>query len=149
MTGEGTGLPAEVLLVEDNPGDVRLTREAFKEGKRRINLSVVPDGEQALAFLHRQGAHAAAPRPDLILLDLNLPRKGGREVLAEIKADARLRRIPVVVLSTSQAEPDVRACYDLHANCYLVKPIDLDQFLGVVRAIEDFWLTVVKLPRGE
>jgi CheY-like chemotaxis protein len=147
-TGRG-GRPVEVLLVEDSAGDVRLTREALKEGQIPVNLSVAPDGEQALAFLRREGPHAAAPRPDLILLDLNLPRKGGREVLAEIKADPHLRRIPVVVLTTSQAEPDVRASYDLHANCYIIKPLDLDQFMHVVRSIEDFWLTVVRLPRGD
>jgi chemotaxis family two-component system response regulator Rcp1 len=148
MSTTGDGQPIEVLLVEDNPGDVRLTREALKEGKTHVRLSVVHDGEEALAFLRRQGPHAAAPRPDLILLDLNLPRKGGREVLAAVKADCQLRRIPVVVLTSSQAEQDILASYDLNANCYITKPVDLDQFIGVVRSIEDFWLTVVKLPRG-
>ena len=146
MSTDGAGRPVEILLVEDNPGDVRLTREALKEGKIHVHLSVASDGEQALAFLRRQGPHAAAPRPDLILLDLNLPRKGGREVLAEIKADAPLRRIPVVVLTSSQAEQDILASYDLNANCYITKPVDLDQFLGVVKSIEHFWLQVVKLP---
>jgi CheY-like chemotaxis protein len=141
--------PVEILLVEDNPGDARLTREALKEGRLPVHLNVAADGESALAFLHRQGPYAQAPRPDLILLDLNLPRKGGHEVLAEIKADERLRRIPVVMLTSSQAEQDIRASYDLHANCYITKPVELDQFIRVVRSIEDFWLSVVKLPRGE
>jgi CheY-like chemotaxis protein len=141
--------PFEILLVEDNPGDVRLTRETLKEGKIHTHLSVAGDGEEALAFLRRQGPHEAAVRPDLILLDLNLPRKSGREVLAEIKADEHLRRIPVVVLTSSQAERDIAESYDLCANCYVTKPVDLDQFIKVVRSIEDFWLTVVKLPREE
>jgi CheY-like chemotaxis protein len=143
------GGPVEILLVEDSPGDVRLTREALKEGQLQVRLSVVGDGESALAFLHRQDPYAQAPRPDLVLLDLNLPRMGGHEVLARIKGDAGLRRIPVVMLSSSQAEQDVRASYDLHANCYIAKPVELDQFLRVVRSIEEFWLTVAKLPRGE
>jgi two-component system, chemotaxis family, response regulator Rcp1 len=138
--------PIEVLLVEDNPGDVRLTREALKEGKVRNNLHVAPDGVEALAFLRREGPHAGAPRPDLILLDLNLPRKSGREVLEEIKADASLRQIPVVILSSSEAEQDILRAYDLHANCYVTKPVDLDQFITVVKSIEDFWFTIVKLP---
>ncbi|HEX8671307.1 MAG TPA: response regulator [Longimicrobium sp.] len=138
--------PIEVLLVEDNPGDVRLTREALKEGKVSNNLHVAPDGVEALAFLRREGPHAAAVRPDLILLDLNLPRKGGREVLEEIKSDPALRHIPVVILTSSQAEQDIARAYDLHANCYISKPVDLDQFINVVRSIEDFWFTVVKLP---
>lgn len=136
----------DILLVEDNPGDVRLTREALKEAKLGNELHVVEDGVEAMAFLRRRGAHRNAVRPDLILLDLNLPLKNGREVLAEIKNDPKLRRIPVVVLTTSQAEADVVKAYDLHANCYITKPVDLDQFLTVVRAIEDFWLTIVKLP---
>jgi two-component system, chemotaxis family, response regulator Rcp1 len=136
----------EVLLVEDNPGDVRLTMEAMRESKVIVNLSVAPDGEEALAFLRRQGAHLGAPRPDLILLDLNLPRKDGREVLAEIKADADLRRIPVVVLTTSRAEEDILRTYDLHANCFITKPVDLDQFITVVASISDFWFSVVRLP---
>jgi CheY-like chemotaxis protein len=139
----------EVLMIEDNPGDVRLAREALKDSPLPARLSVVSDGDAGLDFLRRRRGHAAAPRPDLILLDLNLPGKSGREVLAEIKADPDLRRIPVVVLTSSQADEDVRASYDLHANCYVTKPMDLDQFLRVVRAIEDFWLTVVKLPRGD
>jgi two-component system, chemotaxis family, response regulator Rcp1 len=138
--------PVEILLVEDSPGDVRLTREALREGKIRNNLSVVPDGVEALAFLRREGRYAGAPRPDVILLDLNLPRKDGREVLAEVKADERLRRIPVVVLTTSRDEQDVLRSYDLHANCYITKPVDLDQFIAVVRSIETFWLTIVTLP---
>ena len=140
------GRPIEILLVEDNPGDVRLTQEAFKEGKVRNLLSVVYNGEEAMDFLHRDGRFASAPRPDIILLDLNLPRKDGREVLAEIKADSDLKRIPVVILTTSQAESDLIQTYDLHANCYIVKPVDLDQFINVVKTIEGFWLQVVKLP---
>lgn len=143
---EGEGRPAEFLLVEDNPGDVRLTREALRECKMSNNLSVVGDGVEALAFLRREGQYADAPRPDVILLDLNLPRKGGREVLAEIKADPQLRRIPVVVITSSEAEQDVVASYDLHVNCYVNKPVDLDQFIKVVRSISTFWLTIVKLP---
>ena len=149
MNGESLGRPIEILLVEDNPGDVRLTIEALKEGKVRNRLSVARDGVEALAFLRREGAHATAPRPDLILLDLNLPRLDGREVLAEIKVDARLRRIPVVVLTTSKAEEDILRTYDLHANCYINKPVDLDQFISVVRSIDDFWLSVVRLPGGD
>jgi CheY-like chemotaxis protein len=146
MSSQAVSRPVEVLLVEDNPGDVRLTREALREGKIRNNLHVARDGVEALAFLRRQGEHAGAPRPDLILLDLNLPRKDGREVLTEIKDDASLRQIPVVVLTSSQAEEDIIRAYDLHANCYISKPVDLDQFISVVRSIEDFWFTVVKLP---
>ena len=138
--------PVEILLVEDNPGDVRLTREALKEGKVRNNLYVTPDGVEALRFLRREGEHAQAVRPDLILLDLNLPRMDGREVLEVIKADPDLRHIPVVVLTSSQAEQDIVRAYDLHANCYVTKPVDLDQFIHVVRSIEDFWFTIVKLP---
>lgn len=146
MINEETGRSAEFLLVEDNPGDVRLTQEALKECKLSNNLSVVGDGVEALAFLRREGKYADAPRPDVILLDLNLPRKGGREVLAEIKADPVLRRIPVVVITSSEAEQDVLASYDLHVNCYVNKPVDLDQFIKVVRSIGTFWLTIVKLP---
>jgi chemotaxis family two-component system response regulator Rcp1 len=138
--------PVEILLVEDSPGDVRLTMEALKEAKVLNNLSVASDGVEAMAFLNREGAFAKAPRPDVILLDLNLPKKDGREVLAEIKADPSLRRIPVVVLTTSRAEEDVIRAYDLHANCYITKPVDFKQFLEVVQSVEDFWLTVVKLP---
>ena len=136
----------EILLVEDNPADVRLTQEALKEAKVVNRLSVVMDGEEAMAFLRREGRHAEAPRPDLILLDLNLPRKDGREVLAEVKADERLRRIPVVILTTSKSEEDVLRSYDLHANCFISKPVGLEQFLRVVESIEDFWLSVVRLP---
>ena len=146
MATEQLGRPVEILLVEDNPGDVRLTSEALQEGKIWNRLSVAPDGVEALAFLRREGTHVAAPRPDVILLDLNLPKKDGREVLAEIKSDADLRRIPVVILTTSKAEEDIVKTYDLHANCYITKPVDLAQFLSVVKAIEDFWLCVVKLP---
>jgi two-component system, chemotaxis family, response regulator Rcp1 len=138
--------PVEILLVEDNPGDVRLTIEALKEGRVSNRVTVVGDGEEALACLRKQGKYAHAARPDLVLLDLNLPRKGGQEVLAEVKADPDLRRIPVVVLTTSQAEQDILRSYDLNANCYITKPVELGQFLAVVRSIEDFWLTVVKLP---
>ena len=134
--------PIEILLVEDNPADVRLTQEALREGKVRNNLHVARDGEEALAFLRREGE----PRPDLILLDLNLPRRDGREVLQEIKSDPRLKTIPVVVLTTSGAEADIVKSYSLHANCYITKPVDLDQFITVVKSIDDFWLTIVKLP---
>ena len=139
----------EILLVEDNPGDVRLTQEVFKEGKIRNKLNVAWNGEEALAYLHREGRFAQAPRPDIILLDLNLPRKGGREVLAEIKTDPGLKCIPVVILTTSQAEQDIVESYNQHANCYIVKPVELDQFINVVRTIEGFWLQIVKLPPGE
>jgi CheY-like chemotaxis protein len=133
-------------LVEDNPGDVRLTREALKEGKILNDLSVVGDGVEALAYLRREDGYAGAERPDLILLDLNLPKKDGREVLEEIKGDGDLKKIPVVVLTTSAAERDILKAYDLHANCYITKPVDLGQFIKVVQLIEDFWLTIVKLP---
>ncbi len=136
----------EILLVEDNEGDVRLTREALKEGRIRNRLSVVQDGEQALAFLRREGVHADAPRPDLILLDLNLPRLDGREVLAAIKNDPALKSIPVVVLTSSRTEQDLLRAYDLHANCFITKPVEFEQFIEVVRSIEDFWLTIVVLP---
>jgi len=138
----------QILLVEDNPGDVRLTVEALKDGKIHNHLNVASDGEEALAFLRRQGQYAHAPRPDLILLDLNLPKKDGREVLKEIKQEKNLKRIPVVILTTSTAEKDIIKTYDLHANCYINKPVDFDQFTSVVKSIEDFWFTVVKLPRG-
>ena len=138
--------PIEILLVEDNPGDVRLTREALKSGKVWSNLHVVEDGEAVLTFLQRQGSYTYAPRPDLILLDLNLPKRDGREVLSIIKADENLKRIPVVVLTTSQAEEDILKAYNLNANCYITKPVDFDQFLKVVRVVEEFWLTIVKLP---
>ena len=141
--------PVEILLVEDSPGDARLTVEAFKGGKFSNHLHVVEDGVEAMAFLRREGKYADAVSPDLILLDLNLPKKDGREVLKEIKADEHLKRIPVVVLTISTAEQDIIKSYDLYANCYITKPVDLDQFLKAVRAIEDFWLTIVKLPRRE
>jgi chemotaxis family two-component system response regulator Rcp1 len=140
--------PIDILLVEDNPGDVRLIREAFHGGKVLNQLSTVSDGFQALAFLRKQGSYAQANRPDLILLDLNLPRKDGREVLGEIKADPNLRRIPVVIVTSSQAEEDILKSYNTYANCYVTKPVDLEKFVAVVRSIEDFWLTIVKLPRG-
>ena len=146
MSKQTFGNLVEILMVEDNPGDVRLTQEALKEGKVRNKMHVVGDGVEALAFLRREGQYADAPRPDLILLDLNLPRRNGREVLAEIKEDPDLRRIPVVILTISQAEEDILKTYDLHANCYITKPVDLDQFIKVVKSIEDFWLTIVKLP---
>ena len=139
--------PIRILLVEDSPGDVRLTIEALKDGKVRNDLSIVGDGVEALAFLKGEGKYAEAPRPDLILLDLNLPRMDGRELLAIIKQDEKLKRIPVVVLTTSEAEADVLRVYDLNANCYITKPVDLDKFITVIKAIEDFWLTIVKLPR--
>ena len=138
--------PIEILMVEDNPSDVRLTIEAFKDAKVRNRMHVVVDGEDAMEFLRREGRYSDAMRPDLILLDLNLPKKNGREVLAEIKADPELRRIPVVVLTTSDDERDIMAAYDLHVNAYVKKPVDLDQFIKIVEAVEDFWLTVVKLP---
>ena len=140
--------PVEILLVEDNPGDVRLTREALREGKVYSNLHWAKDGVEALDFLRRQGAHRDAPRPDIILLDLNLPKKDGREVLSDIKNDDALKHIPVVVLTTSKAEEDVLRSYELHANCYVTKPVDLDKFIVVVRSIDRFWLTVVTLPPG-
>ncbi|MFQ5874889.1 MAG: response regulator [Dehalococcoidia bacterium] len=140
------GRPIEILLVEDNPGDVRLTQEAFKDAKVLNNLSLTWDGVEAMAFLRHEGKYAEAPHPDLVLLDLNLPKKDGRQVLAEIKTDEHLRGIPVVILTTSKAEQDIVKTYDLHANCYITKPVDLDQFIAVVRAIEDFWFAIVKLP---
>jgi chemotaxis family two-component system response regulator Rcp1 len=140
------GKPIEVLLVEDNPGDIRLTQEAFKEGKVRNNLHIATDGVEAMDFLKKVGDKSESPRPDLILLDLNLPRKDGREVLAEIKNDEDLKTIPVVILTTSRADEDILKTYRLHANCYITKPVDLEQFLNVVQTIENFWLTMVKLP---
>lgn len=138
--------PIDILLVEDSSADVRLTREALKEAKVLNALHIAPDGVEALAFLRKQGQYASSPRPDLILLDLNLPKKDGREVLAEVKADDRLKGIPVVVLTTSRAEEDVVRTYNLHANAYITKPVDLKQFLEVIHAIEEFWLAVVTLP---
>jgi len=136
----------EILLVEDNPGDVRLTKEALKEAKVGNYLHVVEDGVAAMQFLRHEGEYHDVPRPDLILLDLNLPKKDGREVLEEIKADDSLKTIPVVVLTTSHAEEDIVRSYNLHANCYVTKPVDLDQFIRIVKSIEDFWLTIVRLP---
>ena len=141
--------PIQILLVEDNPGDVRLTREVLKDGRINNTLNVVEDGVEAMAFLRRQGAYADAGQQDLVLLDLNLLKKDGREVLAEMKADPVLRRIPVIILTTSSAELDILGAYDLYANCYITKPVDLDQFTKVVRSIEDFWLSIVKLPGGK
>jgi two-component system response regulator len=140
--------PIEILLIEDNPGDVDLTREALENNKLRNNLHVVRDGEEAMAFLRHEGKYAGVPRPGLVLLDLNLPRKNGREVLAEMKSDENLKRIPVVVLTSSQAEEDIHKTYNLHANCYVTKPIELNHFIKVVQAIEDFWLTIVELPHN-
>ncbi len=138
--------PVEMLLVEDNPGDARLAIEALKDAKVHNNLSWVQDGVEAMAFLRREGEYSDAPRPDVILLDLNLPKKDGREVLADVKANEELRRIPVVILTVSGAEEDIVKTYNLHANCYIRKPIDLDQFIKVVKAIKDFWLSIVILP---
>lgn len=140
------GRPVEFLLAEDNPGDVRLTKEALRESKISNNLNVAPDGVEAMAFLRREGKYANAPRPDVILLDLNLPKKDGREVLAEVKADPSLRLIPVVIITSSEAEQDVLKTYELHANCYVTKPVDLEQFIKVIQSIETFWLTIVTLP---
>ena len=138
--------PIEILLVEDNPGDVRLTKEALREGKVYSNLHTVKDGVEAMEYLRREGKYKDVPRPDIILLDLNLPRKDGREVLEEIKSDDEFKRIPVVVLTTSKAEEDVLRTYNLHANCYVTKPVDLEKFMVVVKTIDSFWLTVVTLP---
>ena len=142
-----TAVPIQILLVEDNPGDVRLTREALRDAKVHNNVSVAYDGVEAMAFLRKEGRYAEAPRPDLILLDLNLPKKSGREVLEEIKRDDRFKHIPVVILTTSQAEQDVLESYRLRANAYVTKPVDLEQFLKVVKSIEQFWLEIVKLSR--
>jgi len=139
--------PIEILLAEDNPGDARLTVEGFKDAKVRNNISIVEDGKEALAFLRQEGRYANAVFPDLILLDLNMPKMDGREVLAEIKADERLRQIPVLVFTVSSAEKDILEAYDLHANAFITKPIDLDEFITVVKSLEQFWLTIVKLPQ--
>jgi CheY-like chemotaxis protein len=141
--------PLDILLIEDNPADVRLTQEAFRDAKVQNRLHVVGDGVEAMAFLRRQGTFSSLPCPDLIILDLNLPRKDGREVLAEIKCDDALKHIPVIALTTSQAEEDITKAYDLHVNCYITKPPDLDQFFAVIRSIEDFWLKVVRFPSKE
>jgi two-component system, chemotaxis family, response regulator Rcp1 len=148
MSKGSVGAMVDILLVEDNEGDARLAKEAMRDSKIMNTMHHVSDGEEAMAFLRREGEHAGAPRPDLILLDLNLPKKDGRQVLAEIKGDEDLMRIPVVILTVSSAEEDILKTYNLHANCYITKPIDLDQFLKVVRSVEDFWLTIVKLPNG-
>ncbi|MEM7130681.1 MAG: response regulator [Chloroflexota bacterium] len=147
MRHNAMGRPIEVLMFEDNPDDILLTQEALVETKVHVNLNVVQDGVEGLAFLRRQGRYTDVPRPDLILLDLNLPKKDGREVLAEIKTDASLKLIPVVVLTTSEADEDILKAYALHANCYITKPVDLNQFIRVVKMIEDFWMTIVKLPQ--
>jgi CheY-like chemotaxis protein len=139
----------QILLVEDNPGDIRLTQEAMKEGDLPNKLHVVKDGVEAIAFLRRQGPYADAPRPDLILLDLNLPKKSGREVLEDIKSDPALKTIPVVVLTTSDAKTDVVNVYQLHANCFITKPVDLEEFMNVVRRIEEFWFSIVQLPPND
>jgi CheY-like chemotaxis protein len=146
MTDLPSARPIEVLLVEDDPGDVLMTQEAFADYKIANRLTVVTNGEDAIAYMHKQGRFADSPTPDLVLLDLNLPRRDGREVLRDIKEDADLRRVPVVILTTSEAEEDVLASYDLHANAYVRKPVDFDQFVAAVRAIDDFFITVVKLP---
>jgi two-component system, chemotaxis family, response regulator Rcp1 len=146
MIGEA-GMPIEVLLVEDSPGDVRLTQEAFRDANRQVHLHVAPDGVAAMAFLRQEGIHASAPRPDLILLDLNLPKMDGREVLAHIKDDDSLKLIPTVILTTSEAEADILQSYKLQANVYLCKPVRLDAFEALVRSINDFWLTTAKLPQ--
>lgn len=146
MTGTIDGAPINILMVEDNPGDARLTREALKESKLANNLYHAKDGVEAMAFLRCEAPYADAPQPDIVLLDLNLPRKDGREVLAEMKEDPALKHIPVVVLTTSEAESDILRSYKLHCNCYITKPVDLDKFIQIVHGIEDFWLSVVKLP---
>lgn len=148
MTAAAQIKPVEILLVEDNPGDVRLTKEALKEAKVINNLTVATDGAEALSFLRRQKDDGKAPTPNLILLDLNLPKRDGHAVLAEIKADEKLRRIPVIILTTSQNDQDIYKSYNLHANCYVTKPGDLDQFINVIRAINDFWLGIVSLPKN-
>jgi two-component system response regulator len=138
--------PIEILLVEDNPGDARLTQEVLKDSKIRNNLHIVADGVEAMAFLRREGQYASAPRPDIILLDLNLPRMDGREVLKAIKADESLRRIPIVIMTTSDDEHDILAAYDLYANCYITKPVDFQRFIEIVKTIENFWFSIVRLP---
>lgn len=148
MMHQEIGRPIEILLVEDNPGDVRLTIEALKEGKVYNNLSVVSDGAEAMEYLKKQGRHGEAIRPDLILLDLNLPKKDGREVLIEIKTDEDLKSIPVIILTSSKAEEDIFKAYNNYANCYVTKPVDVDQLFKIVKAIENFWLAIVKLPAG-
>jgi two-component system, chemotaxis family, response regulator Rcp1 len=148
ISANGMDGAVEILLVEDNPADARLTREVFEGGRLTTHLNVVADGEEALAFLRREAPYTESPRPKLVLLDLNLPRKDGREVLQELKADPTLARIPVIVLTTSAAEADILNSYDLQANCFITKPLDLDEYFSVVRSIEDFWLTTARLPSG-
>ena len=148
MDTEKFGKPIEILLVEDNPGDARLALESLRESKIRNALHWVQNGVEGMKFLHRQGSYANAPKADLILLDLNMPKMDGRKVLAEVKSDDNLKRIPVVIFTISRAEEDILKTYSLHANCYIIKPLDLDQFLKVIRSIEDFWLTIVRLPKG-
>lgn len=149
MKGKIIGKPVEILLVEDNPGDVRLTKEALKDSKIINNLHVVMDGEEAMKYLLKHGEYKENPKPDIILLDLNLPKKDGREVLAEIKEQKKLKHVPVVILTSSEADEDIVSTYELHANCYITKPVDLDQFSKVVKAIGDFWFSIVKLPNEE
>ncbi len=146
MISQNTGRTIEILLVEDNEGDARLTEEALRENKTRYRLSVARDGEEALKFLKRERKHVNAPRPDLILLDLNLPKKNGHEILEEIKKDLNLKRIPVVILTVSQSEEDIMKSYDLYANCYITKPVDLNQFIEIVKFVRNYWLNIVKLP---
>jgi CheY-like chemotaxis protein len=147
MNTENLGKPIEILLVEDNPGDARLALESLKESKVRNTLHWVRNGVEAMAFMRRQGRYTNEQRPDLVLLDLNMPKMDGRKVLAEVKSDSDLKRIPIVILTISKAEEDILKAYDLHANCFITKPLDLDQFFKVIRSIEEFWLTIVRLPR--
>ena len=149
METKELGKPIEILLADDNPGDLRLAVEALKDSKIINHVNTVPDGVEAMAYLRKQGKYADAPRPDVILLDLNMPRKDGREVLKEVKEDPVLRRIPVVILTISQAEQDILKAYDLHANCYITKPVDLNQFNIIVQSIENFWFSIVRLPPKE
>lgn len=149
MINKGNLHAINILLVEDNPGDIRLTEEVLKEGKIKNNLSVVMDGEEAILYLKKEGKHKDSATPDIILLDLNLPKKDGREVLADIKTNPNLMMIPVIVLTTSAAEQDVLNMYSHHANCYITKPVDFGQFINVIRSIENFWLTIVKLPPND
>ena len=146
MNNHNSDKAIHILMVEDNPGDVRLALEAFKESKIRNTMNVLEDGAEVMPYLRQEGKYANAIRPDIILLDLNLPKKDGREVLSEIKNDPDVKAIPVVILTTSQAQKDIMNAYNLHVNCYITKPVDLDQFLNVVKAIDNFWLTIVKLP---
>lgn len=149
MMGRGSDMePIEILLIEDNPVDILMTRHALREGRVSNNLHVVEDGEEATDFLWKRGRFSEAPRPDLILLDLNLPKRSGREILADIKADRELLNIPVIVLTTSEDEEDIAMCYQLHSNCFITKPVDMEQFSHVIRSIEGFWLTIVKLPES-